>query len=193
MMKPSHTSPQQARTSLLWRPCSRGFQGPRRLRIIRPIVRFTRYSSVWWCSRLRACCPNDASLTPASTRPQSDPTRTYQSTRRGKAASYVLRSRCMSVSAATMTHATPSMPTGMPTVMRGRRLAVATTLIVVDATTAARTEARALTCWDLRPLADTSSTLFSHRGTDRRPTSQNTPRKTMSRGLSACLSSRWSG
>ena len=49
---------------------------------------------------------------------------------------------------------------------------MATTLIVADATTAARTEARALTCRDLRLLADTSSTPPSHRGTDCRPTSQ---------------------
>ena len=54
---------------------------------------------------------------------------------------------------------------------------MATTLIVVDATIAARTEAQALTCQDLRPLANTSSTPSSHHGTDRQPTSQNTPRK----------------
>ena len=33
-----------------------------------------------------------------------------------------------------------------------------TTLVVADATIVARTEARALTCLDLRPLANTSST-----------------------------------
>ena len=51
----------------------------------------------------------------------------------------------MSISATTMTHATPSMPVGVPTVIQGRGLIVSTTHIVVDATIAARTEAQALT------------------------------------------------
>jgi len=42
---------------------------------------------------------------------------------------------------------------------------VATTLVEVDATIVARTKARALTCRDLRPLANTSSTSSSHRDT----------------------------
>ena len=156
-MKPSHTSPGQARKSLLWWPCSEGFRGPRRPRIIGPITRFACYSSMRQRSRPRARYPDDVSSTPASTRPQSDPTRTCQSTRRS-----------------TMTRATPWMPAGVPAVMRGRRLAVATTLVVAYATITARTEARAPTCRDLRPLANTSSTPSSHRGTYRRPTSRNT-------------------
>ena len=47
----------------------------------------------------------------------------------------------MSVSAATVTCVTPSMPAGVPMVIRGMELAAATTLIMVDATIVARTEA----------------------------------------------------
>ena len=83
------------------------------------------------------------------------------------------RSQCMSVSASTVTHTTPWTPIGVPTAMRGRKLAVATTLVVVDATTVARTEARAPACWDLRPSADTSSTPPSRHGINHQPTSQN--------------------
>ena len=54
---------------------------------------------------------------------------------------------------------------------------MATTLVVADTTIAARTEARAPSCPDLRPLADTPSTLPSHRGTDHQLTSQNTQGK----------------
>ena len=142
-----------------------------------PIARFARYSSVWWHSRPRARCLDDASLTPASARPQSNPTGMCLSTRLSKTAGHTPWSRCMSVSVTTMTHATPSMPVGMPTALRGRGLAAATTLVVADATIAARTEARALSCRDLRPLADSSSTPSSHHGTDHRPTSQNTLEK----------------
>ena len=48
------------------------------------------------------------------------------------------------------------------------------TLIMVDAMTVARIEARALAYHGLRPSVDTSSTLPSNHGTDRRPTSRNT-------------------
>ena len=51
---------------------------------------------------------------------------------------------------------------------------MATTLIMVDAMTAVRTKARAPTCRDLRPLADTSSAPSFHYGTDHQPISQNT-------------------
>ena len=51
---------------------------------------------------------------------------------------------------------------------------MATTLIMADTMTTARTGARALTHRGLRPLADTSSMLPSHCGTDHRPASQNT-------------------
>ena len=57
---------------------------------------------------------------------------------------------------------------------RERELAMATTLIMVDAMRALRTEARALAYQDLRPSADTSSTPPSHHGTDHQSTSQNT-------------------
>ena len=46
-------------------------------------------------------------------------------------------------------------------------------LNVADATTTARTGARALACRALRPSVGTSSMLLSHQGTDRLPTSQN--------------------
>ena len=72
-----------------------------------------------------------------------------------------------------MMRATPSMPAGMPTAIQGRELATATTLVVVDAMIAARTEAQALASRDLRPSANTSSTSPSHHGTDHQPTSQN--------------------
>ena len=127
-----------------------------------------------WHSRPRASCPNDASSTPASAHPQSGPTGTCQSIRHSNAAGHVPRSRCMDISTSTMTHATPSTPAGVPVEMRWRRLAMATTLIVADATTAARTEARAPTNRGLRPSANTSSTLPSRQGTDHQPTSQNT-------------------
>ena len=51
---------------------------------------------------------------------------------------------------------------------------MATTLVVVAATTMATSKAQALACQDLRPLADTSSTLPSRHGTDHQPTSRNT-------------------
>ena len=51
---------------------------------------------------------------------------------------------------------------------------MATTLVVVDATTVVRTGAQAPTYQDHKPLADTSSMPPSHRGTDHRPTSRNT-------------------
>ena len=97
-----------------------------------------------------------------------------RSTRRSKVTGHIPWSWCMNVSASTVTRATPSTPVGVPTEMQGRRLATATTLVMADTTTTARTEARASTFRDLRPLADTSSTPSSHRGTDHRPTSRNT-------------------
>ena len=156
MMKPSHTLPGQARTSLLQQPCFVGFRGPRRPISIGPITRFTRYLSVRRRNRPRAHYLDDMSSMPASTRPQSDLTRTHQSTRRRKVVGYAPWSWCMSVSGATATRATPSMPADVPMAIRGWGLAVATTLVMVDSTTVVRTEARALTCRDLRRLADTS-------------------------------------
>ena len=46
----------------------------------------------------------------------------------------------MSVSVATVLRAAPSMPAGIPVVMQGRELVVATTLVMEDAIIAARTE-----------------------------------------------------
>jgi len=122
-MKPSHTSPEQARTSLLRWPCSGIFRGPRHPRIVGPIARFTHYSSVRRRNRPKARCPDKASLMPASARPQSNPTGTCLSTRRNKVVGRAPRSRCMSVLASTVMRATPSTPIGVPTAMRGRRLA----------------------------------------------------------------------
>ena len=42
----------------------------------------------------------------------------------------------MSILATTVMRETPSTPDGIPTMMHGRELAVATTLVMVDATTA---------------------------------------------------------
>ena len=47
-------------------------------------------------------------------------------------------------------------------------------LVMADATTAERTEGRALAYRALRPSVDTSSTLLSHQGTNHQPTSQST-------------------
>ena len=57
--------------------------------------------------------------------------------------------------------ATPSTPTDMPTTTQEKEPNAASTLGVVDATTAARTGARAPACRALRPSAGTSSTLLS--------------------------------
>jgi hypothetical protein len=51
---------------------------------------------------------------------------------------------------------------------------MATTLIMADAMTTLRTEARAPLHWILRSSAATSSMHLSHRGTDRRRMTQNT-------------------
>ena len=127
-----------------------------------------------WRSRLRAHCLGDASSTPASARPQSAPARMRRSTRSHKEVGSTSQSWCISFSAATVTHATPSTSADVPTMTQKREPAVATTLIVADATTVARTEAQALACWGLRPSADTSSTLPSHQGTSHQPISQST-------------------
>ena len=129
-MKPSHTLLGQARTSLLWRPYFLGFRGPRRPRIVGPIVRFARYSSMRRRSKPKARCLDDVSSTPAGACPRSDLTRTHQSTRHRKAAGYAPWSWCMSVLAATMTRTTPSTPIGVPMAMRGRELAVASPSLV---------------------------------------------------------------
>ena len=50
-------------------------------------------------------------------------------------------------------------------------------LVMADATTAERTEGRALAYRALRPSVGTSSTLLSHQGTDRLPISLSTPRR----------------
>ena len=91
----------------------------------------------------RAAAQQAESSAPASVRPQSDPTGMCQSAKRSKAAGRVPLSRCMSVSATTVTHGTPSTPVGVPVAMQGRELAMATTLVMADGTTMARTEARA--------------------------------------------------
>ena len=59
----------------------------------------------------------------------------------------------MSISAATMMHATPLTPIDTPVMIRKRELAVAITLVVVDATIAVRTEAQALAYQGLKPSA----------------------------------------
>jgi len=46
----------------------------------------------------------------------------------------------MSVLAAIVMRVTPSMPAGIPVVMQGRELVMATTLVMEDAMIAARTE-----------------------------------------------------
>jgi len=109
----------------------------------------------------------------ASACPQSISVGTRQSIRRHKAIGSAPQSRCISVSAATVTHATPSTPTGVPTMTREREVATAITLIVADATIVARTKARALAYRGLRPLANTSSMPSSHHGTDRQPSSHS--------------------
>ena len=65
----------------------------------------------------------------------------HQSTKHHKAAGSALWPRYISVSAATMTRATPSTPIDAPMMTREREPDMAITLIVADAMIAARTEA----------------------------------------------------
>ena len=53
--------------------------------------------------------------------------------------------QCMSILASTVMHVTPWMPIGVDEATRERKPAAATTLIMVDAMTMARTRAQALT------------------------------------------------
>jgi len=76
-------------------------------------------------------------------------------------------SRCMSVLAPTVMHATPSTPAVTNMVTRERRPTVATILIIVDATIVAKTRAQALTYRGPRLSIGTSSTWLSHRAIDR--------------------------
>ena len=71
-------------------------------------MRFACCLSMRLHSRLRARCLGDRSLTPANARPQNAPAGVRQSTRHHKVAGSTLRSWWISVSAATMMHATPS-------------------------------------------------------------------------------------
>ena len=141
MMGPSLTSLGQARTSPLRRPCFTAFQRPRRSRIAGPAKKFASYSSVRWRSRWKARCLGDVSSTPASARPQCVPPRTHRYTRHRQAAGSVPLFRCTNVSAATATHAAPSMPADAPTVTQEKEPATAIILDAEDATTTERIEA----------------------------------------------------
>ena len=68
----------------------------------------------------------------------------HQSTKRHKAVGSTLQSWYINISATTATRVAPSMPADAPTATRGKELAVAFILDAADATTAVRTEARAL-------------------------------------------------
>ena len=146
-------------------------------------MRFARYLSMWQHSRQKARCLGDTSPTPASVPPRCAPPGTRRSTRRRKATGSALQSRCI-VSATTTTHAAPSTPVDAPTVTRGKEPTAAIILDAADATTAARTKARALACQALRPSAVTSSMRHSHQGIDHLPTSLSIPgRQTPDFGL----------
>ena len=171
MMRPFLTSLGQARTLPLQWPCFMAFQRPQRPRIVGPTTKYARCSSVQRRSRRKACYPGNTSLTPSSVHPQYILPGTHQSTKHHKAAGSALRPRYISVSTTTAMHATPSTPVGTPTVTRGKEPTMAIILDAADATIAARTGARVPACLALGPLADTSSTLRSPRGTDRPPIS----------------------
>ena len=150
------------------------FQRPQRPRIVGPTMKFARCLSMRRRSRWRAHCLSDASLTPASVCPWCAPLGTHQSTKHHRAAGSTLRPKYISVSAATATHTAPSTPVEVPTMTQEKEPTVAIILVTADATTAARTEAQAPAYRALRPSAVTSSTLFSHRGTNHQPISQST-------------------
>ena len=173
MMKPFLTLLEQARTSLLQRPCSMASQRPQHPRIAGPTERSARYSSVRRRSRRRAHCLDDASSTPVSARPRCVPPRTHWFTRHHRAAGSTPLFRCINVSATTATHAAPPTPVDAPTTTQEKEPNAATTLGVAVATTATRTKARALAYRALRPSVGTSSMPLSHQGTHRLPTFQN--------------------
>jgi len=125
-------------------------------------------------NRRRARCLSDVSSTPANERPQCVPPRTCRYTRHRQAAGSVPLFRCTNVSAATTTHAEPSMPADTPTTIQEKEPDTATTLGVADATIVARTRVRAPACQAPRPSVGTSSMLLSHQGTDYLPISLST-------------------
>ena len=122
-------------------PCSVAFQRSRCPRIVRPPMRFARYSSRWRRSRQRAHCLSDASSTPANARSLSGLIGMHQSTRHHREVGSRPRSRYISISAATVTQTTPSMPADVPTVTREKGPTTAIILDVADATIAVRTKA----------------------------------------------------
>ena len=162
MMGLSFTLLGQARTSPQRRPCCTAFRRPRRLRIAAPVEKFARCLNVQRRSKRKARCLDDMNPTPASPRPRYVPPRTRPFTRCHQATGSAPLSRYINVSATAVTCAAPSTPAGAPTATKEKKPVVAIIHDAADATTAARTEARAPACQALRPSADTSSTLLSH-------------------------------
>ena len=174
MMKPFLTSLGQARTSPPQWPCFMAFQRPRCTRIVGPTTKYARCSSMRQRSKRKARCLGDVSSTPASVHPRYIPPGTHQSTKHHKVAGSALWPRYISVSTVTMMHAAPSTPADAPTATQEKEPAAAIILVTADATTAARTKARATACRGLKPSAVTSSTLPSRQGIGHQATSQGT-------------------